>query len=168
MNNYHQNALEDVVESIRQYVPSWSTVKKEVKAYLVDTSAKVGAYALPMGLMEASRGLSLEQIVQSRASVALADAVLGRLYGKALNYTRKKCHTEEGKGPSYLVKSYLVDTATMLAIYDPAYMLILKSTGANNEQIASATLCLTGILLLTARPFSKYVLDNWRKYWHTK
>jgi hypothetical protein len=139
-------------------------IKREIKGYLVDTSAKVGTYALPMGLMEASRGLSLEQIIQSRTSVALADAVLGRIYGKALNYTRKKFKTEGTTG----VRSYLVDTGTMLAVYDPAYTVILASCGADNDQIMTATACLSGILALTARPFSKYILDNWRRYWKSK
>ena len=138
--------------------------KRELKAYLVDTSAKVGTYAIPMGIMEASRGLSLEQILQSRTSVALADAVLGRVYGKALNYTRKKFRTASKKG----IKSYFVDTATMAGVYVPAYMAILGCAGAKLEQIESASLCLTGILAVTARPFSKYILDNWRKYWGTK
>ena len=139
-------------------------LEREVKAYLVDTSAKVGTYAVPMGLMEASRGLSLEQIVQSRVSVALADAVLGRIYGKALNYTREKFDTESKTG----LKSYLVDTGTMLAVYDPAYALILKTTGADSEQMTSAVSFLSVILAITARPFSKYVLDHWRKYFGTK
>ena len=141
-----------------------ANIEREIKGYLVDTSAKVGTYAVPMGLMEASRGLSLEQIVQSRASVALADAVLGRIYGKALNYTREKFGTEGKTG----FKSYLVDTATMLAVYDPAYALILKSCGADSEQTATAVGGLSVILALTARPFGKYILDNWRKYWGTK
>lgn len=143
---------------------SKSMLEREVKAYFVDTSAKVGTYAIPMALMEASRGLNLEQIVQSRTSVALADAVLGRIYGKALNYTREKFGTEGKTG----MKSYLVDTVTMLAIYDPAYALILQSCGADSEQTASAVGFLSVILALTARPFGKYVLDNWRKYWGTK
>ncbi len=141
-----------------------SILEREIKAYLVDTSAKVGTYAVPMGLMEASRGLSLEQIIQSRTSVALADAVLGRVYGKALNYTREKFETEGKKG----IKSYLVDTVTMLAVYDPAYALILQSCGASSEQTASAVGYLSILLALTARPFGKYVLDEWRKYWGTK
>jgi len=139
-------------------------LEREVKGYLVDTSAKVGTYVIPMGLMEASRGLSLEQILQSRASVALADVVLGRIYGKALNYTRKRFGTEGKTG----IKSYLVDTATMLAVYDPAYALILDSCGADCDQIKSATAFLSVILALTARPFSKYILDNWRRYWGTE
>lgn len=141
-----------------------ATLKKEAKAYLVDTSAKVGAYAVPMGLMEASQGLSLEQILQSRGSVALADAVLGRIYGKTLNWSRNFFGTEGKTG----LASYLVDTATMLTVYDPAYALILKSCGADTDQITSATAFLSVILTLTARPFSKYILDNWRGYWGTK
>jgi len=141
-----------------------SMLEREVKAYFVDTSAKVGTYAIPMALMEASRGLDLEQIVQSRTTVALADAVLSRIYGKALNYTREKFGTEGKTG----MKSYLVDTVTMLAVYDPAYALILQSCGADSEQTASAVGLLSVILALTARPFGKYVLDNWRKYWGTK
>ena len=107
---------------------------------------------------------TLEQIIQSRTSVALADAVLGRIYGKALNYARKKFETEGETG----LKSYLVDTTTMLMVYDPAYALILQSCGADSEQTASAVSILSVILALTARPFSKYVLDNWRKYFGTK
>jgi len=56
----------------------------------------------------------------------------------------------------------------MLAVYDPAYALILQSCGADSEQTASAVGLLSVILALTARPFGKYVLDNWRKYWGTK
>ena len=165
MNKYQNiGSIENIVNSLRKYIPSMSRMHKEVKAYLVDTSAKVGTYAVPMGIMEASKGLSLEQIIQSRTSVAIADAVLGRLYGKALNYTRNKFNPE-GKGG---VKGYLVDTATMLAVYDPAYMLILKKADANWDQIKSATFFLTVILMLSARPFSKYILDNWRRYWKTK
>ena len=138
-------------------------IKREFKGYLVDTSAKVCTYAVPMALMEASRGLDLEQIVQSRTSVALADAVLGRIYGKALNYTREKFGTEGKEG----FKSYGVDTATMLAVYDPAYALILQGCGADSEQTASAVAWVSVILALTARPFSKYVLDRWRNHWGT-
>ena len=76
MNYYSRNNfLDNAIESIKQYVPSVSIIKREAKAYLVDTSAKVGTYAIPMGIMEASRGLSLEQIIQSRM-----------YYLKALNF----------------------------------------------------------------------------------
>lgn len=140
-----------------------TTVKKEWRAYLVDTSAKVGAYAIPMGFMEAYNGLDIHQIIQSRISVAVADAVLGRVYGKTLNYTRSKFKTEGREG----LKNYLVDTGTMLAVYDPAYVGILTLAGASSDQIGKSTLMLSAILAVTARPFSKYVLDNWRIYWKT-
>jgi hypothetical protein len=134
--------------------------KAELRAYLVDTSAKVGAYALPMGLMEASKGMNFEEIVQSRTSVALADAVLARIYGKLLNKTREK-----------FGENYLVDTATMMAVYVPAYAGILKGIEYFHDKeidIPSACVFLSGLLIGTARPFGRYVLNPWRKYWGTK
>ena len=137
---------------------------RETKAYLIDTSAKVGTYAIPMAVMEASQGLTLSQICKSRASVALADAVLGRMYGLSLNQTRKWLNPELKSG----ARAYLVDTSTMLAIYVPGYAAILTAVGASDKQIGSAGLWLSGILITTARPFAKYALDPWRKYWGTK
>lgn len=134
--------------------------RREFKAYLVDTSAKVGAYALPMGLMEASKGMTFEEIVQSRTSVALADAVLARIYGKLLNKTREK-----------FGENYFIDTATMMAVYVPAYAGILRGIEYLHDKeinIPSACVFLSGLLIGTARPFGKYVLNPWRKYWGTK
>lgn len=137
------------------------------KNYLVDTSAKVGTYVVPMAIMEASRGMDFDEILQSRTTVALADSVLARLYGKSLNYTRKKFNPEMKKG----VRGYMVDTSTMLAVYVPSYAGILKGIEYFNGKdidIPSACLFLTGMLVATARPFSKHILDPWRKFWKTK
>lgn len=135
-----------------------------IKNYLVDTTAKVGTYVVPMGLMEYSQGLDFGQIIQSRTSVALIDAVAARIYGKTLNYTRKKFNPES-KGS---VRGYIVDTTTMLGVYAPIYSGILYSVDAEPDEITSATAILCGILAVTARPFSKYILDPWRKKWNTK
>ena len=141
-----------------------SRTKREFKAYLVDTSAKVGTYIIPMGLMEHYQGLSIKQIATSRLSVALADAVLARIYGKSLNLTRNVFETEGEDG----IKSYFVDTTTMLGVYVPAYAGILVAVGADGDKIKGACAFLSVILAVTARPFNKYVLDRWRKYWGTK
>ena len=147
---------------------SWkSKIGNGIKNYLVDTTAKVGTYAIPMGSMEASKGMDFNEILQSRTTVALADSVLARIYGKSLNYTRKKFNPENKQG----MRGYLVDTSTMLAVYVPAYAGILKGIEYFNDKnfdIPSACLFLTGMLLGTARPFSRYILDPWRKYWKTK
>lgn len=137
------------------------------KNYLVDTSAKVGTYAVPMGLMEASKGMDMDEILQSRTTVALSDAILARIYGKALNYSRKRFNPENKKG----IKGYLVDTLPMLSVYVPAYAITLKGIEYFNNKdfdIPSACLFLTGMLIVTARPFAKYILDPWRKVCKTK
>ncbi len=153
------------LEGILNKYSDWkSKISNEVINYFIDTSAKVGAYALPMAVMEASRGLDLNQIIQSRTSVALVDAVVARVYGRTLDYARKKLNPHEKGG----VRGYLVDTLTMMGIYAPVYSGILCSAGANEEQIISATGMLCGILALTARPFGKYILNPWRRYWRGK
>ncbi len=163
MENQNLNNLEERVSNNESL--TWKSILSNgLKNYLVDTSAKVGTYALPMAAMEASQGLELDQIIQSRTSVALIDAVAAIIYGKSLNYARKKLNPEKKGG----IRGYLVDTLTMIGVYAPIYAGILYSTGAENEQVASATGILCGILALTARPFSKYILDPWRKYWKTK
>jgi len=152
------------LEEIANEVPFLEKAKREFKAYLVDTSAKVGTYVVPMGLMEAYQGLNFKQIVGSRLSVAAADAVLARVYGRSLNFTRNLFGTEGKKG----IKSYLVDTTTMLGVYVPAYAGILAAVGADKDKIKGACAFLSVMLAVTARPFSKYILDNWRRYWGTK
>jgi hypothetical protein len=164
MVNEDGRNLEEKIENSSNWK---SNLGNGLKNYLVDTTAKVGTYALPMVIMEASKGMDFDEILQSRTTVALADSVLARIYGKSLNYTRKKFNPENKQG----IRGYLVDTSTMLAIYVPAYAGILNGIEYFNDKdfdISSACLFLTGMLIGTARPFSKYVLDPWRKYWKTK
>ena len=131
--------------------------------YLIDTSAKVGCYAPIMAAMEAYNGLDGEQILQSRATAALIDVGVARVYGKTLDKTRKLFKAEKSK-----LRSYLVDTATMVGVYSPVYAGILAATGADAKQIGGALLMGAGIAAVTARPFGKYVLNNWRKMWGYK
>ncbi len=134
-----------------------------VRNYLIDTSAKVGCYAPIMAAMEAYNGLDGEQILQSRATAALIDVGVARVYGKTLDKTRKIFNTEKSK-----LRSYLVDTATMIGVYTPVYAGILAAAGADAKQIGGALLMGAGIAAVTGRPFGKYVLNNWRKMWGYK
>ena len=138
-------------------------LKYRVRTYLIDTSAKVGCYAPVMAAMEAYNGLDGEQILQSRATAALIDVGVARIYGKTLDKTRKILNAERSK-----LRSYLVDTATMVGVYTPVYASILAAAGADAKQIGGALLMGAGIAAVTARPFGKYVLNNWRKFWGYK
>lgn len=134
-------------------------VSNSIKNYLIDTSAKVGAYALPMALMESCNGLDASQVLASRATAAVVDAGVARIYGKARDFVRNKVHAEKSA-----VRSYLADTLTMIATYTPVYAAILKANGATNEQTAYSLVMGAGIAALTARPYGKYILEPWRRF----
>lgn len=135
-------------------------LKQGVQNYLIDTSAKVVSYAPIMATMEACNGLDGDQIIQSRLSAALVDSFVARMYGKTLDFMRKKSDTKpEEKG----IKNYLIDTGTMIGVYTPVYAGILYSIGAEHSQVAGALTMGAAIAVVTARPFAKYVLSPWRK-----
>jgi hypothetical protein len=133
------------------------------KNYLIDTSAKVMCYAPAMAAMEAANGLSAEQIIKSRTAAAIVDAGAARIYGKLRDYVRTKVNAD--KSP---VRSYLADTLSMIGTYTPVYAGILAANGANAKQIGLSLAMGAGIAALTARPYGKYVLGRWRKYWRYK
>lgn len=160
-----ENKLEQTIE--REEKPAQLSFRNRlnysIRNYLIDTSAKVGCYAPIMAAMEAYNGLDVEQILQSRATAALIDFGVARVYGKTLDKTRKVFNAERSK-----LRSYLVDTATMVGVYSPVYAGILAAAGADAKQIGGALLMGAGIAAITARPFGKYVLNNWRKFWGYK
>ena len=51
----------------------------------------------------------------------------------------------------------------MVGVYRPVYAAILKASGADNQQTASALLMGAGIAAVTSHPFRKYALMPWRK-----
>lgn len=137
-------------------------LREGFRNYLIDTSAKVVAYAPVMATMEAFNGLNEKQIIASRASAALIDAGAARIYGKVRDYVRNRFNARDG------IKGYLADTLSMIGTYTPVYAAILKANGASDKQTAYSLLMGAGIAALTARPYGKYVLEPWRRYWKKK
>lgn len=138
-------------------------IKRSIRNYAIDTTAKVGCYAPVMATMEYYNGLNGEQILQSRVTAALVDAGIARIYGKTLDKTRTLFKAEKNGW-----RSYVVDTATMIGVYSPVYAGILAAAGADAKQIGGALLMGAAIAAVTARPFGKYVLNNWRIMWGYK
>ena len=99
--------IEREAEEIPEQISLRDKLAYGVRNYLIDTSAKVGCYAPVMAAMEAYNGLDGEQILQSRATAALIDVGVARVYGKTLDKTRKWFNAEKSK-----IRSYLVDTGT--------------------------------------------------------
>ena len=140
-------------------------IKYEVINWAIDTSAKTGAYAPLMGAMEAYNGLDFDQILQSRASAALIDVGLARAYTKTADYLGKKFDVDiKDSSP----KAWALDALAMIGTHAPVYAGILAAAGADAKQIGYASLMGAAIGLSTSKPFRKYILAPWRKYWGYK
>lgn len=142
--------LENIIKKAKEGSQNWA----------IDTSAKVLAYAPLMSAMEYYNGLDGDQIIQSRLSVALVDSFVARIYGKTLDFMRKKL---DAKPEEKSMKNYLIDTGTMIGVYTPVYAGILYSAGAEHSQVAGALTMGAAIAAVTARPFAKCVLGPLRK-----
>ena len=143
----------------------YEKVKQSCTNYVIDTTAKVGFYAPIMASMESYNGLDLEQILKSRATAALVDAGVARVYTKTADYLSKRFSVDLKNGG---FKGWALDTAAMVGVYTPVYAGILATAGANTKQIGSALLMGAGIAAVTSKPFRKYALMPWREYWGYK
>ncbi len=131
-----------------------------VKNYAIDTSAKVAFYSPIMATMEYYNGLNGEQILKSRATAALVDTAVARMYTKTADYLSKKFNVNTKDGG---FKGWALDTAAMVGVYTPVYAGILAAAGADSKQIGYSLLMGAGIAAVTSRPFRKYALMPWRK-----
>ncbi|MFA7708092.1 MAG: L-alanine exporter AlaE [Candidatus Pacearchaeota archaeon] len=152
-------------KSLEQKISFMDKFKSEARNWAIDTSAKVLAYAPIMGAMEAYNGLEAGQILKSRAAAALVDGAVARVYTKTADYLSNKFNVDLKNGG---IKGWALDTAAMVGVYTPVYAGILKASGADNQQTASALLMGAGIAALTSKPFRKYALMPWRKMWNYK
>ncbi len=157
-----ENKLEPVPEgkTTEKQASLTERVQQGVRNYLIDTSAKIGCYAPIMAAMEAYNGLDSEQILQSRATAALIDTGVARVYTKTADYLSKRYNVDLKNGG---IKGWALDTAAMVGVYTPVYAGILAAAGADAKQIGSSLTMGAIIAAITSRPFRKYVLMPWRK-----
>ncbi|MEK6934757.1 MAG: L-alanine exporter AlaE [Nanoarchaeota archaeon] len=162
-----ENKLEQKIE--REEKPEQLSLRDRIKYgsinWAIDTSAKTGTYVPLMGAMEAYNGLDIEQIFQSRASAALVDVGLARIYTKTADYLGKKFDVDIKDGSP---KAWGLDALAMIGTHAPVYAGILVATGADAKQIGYASLMGAIIGLSTSKPFRKFVLAPWRKFWGYK
>lgn len=161
-----ENKLQETEREVKpEQLSLGNKIKYEVINWAIDTSAKTGSYAPLMGAMEAYNGLDLDQILQSRASAALIDVGLARAYTKTADYLGKKFDVDiKDSSP----KAWLLDSLAMIGTHAPVYAGILALAGADVKQIGYASIMGAGIGLSTSKPFRKYILAPWRKFWRYK
>ncbi len=162
-----ENKLEQKIE--REEKPKQLSLRDRIKYgainWAIDTSAKTGVYAPLMGAMEAYNGLDIGQILQSRATAALVDVGLARIYTKTADYLGNKFDVDIKDGSP---KAWGLDALAMIGTHAPVYAGILAAAGTDAKQIGYASLMGAVIGLSTSKPFRKFVLAPWRKFWGYK
>lgn len=133
-----------------------------VKAYLVDTSARILFYVPPLALYEKYvAGLDDEQVLTSRVSAVALNLVFGRLHGKVREYVSLVTHTNEESSKS---KKFMADTLSGFIIGGTSYVAVLGIAGPTLEQALIAMPFAVGLTTFTGRPFGKF-LDWYRNKW---
>lgn len=136
-----------------------------LKNYLIDTSVKLAFYTPIMSTIEAANGLELDQIIQSRVSMALLDIGIARIYSKTADYLAELYDIDMKAGG---LKAWSLDTCVMAAVYNSFYAPLLAFAGSNTEQISYSVAAGIVVTAATVRPFRKYALIPWREKWNYK
>ena len=140
-------------------------IKREIRPYLVDTSAALSFYTPLMASSEAFiAGMSPEQVLKSRLYAAVYHSIFMRPYGKFREFWAR---TLKANPDSSRLKKFLVDTSAMILIQTPVYSGILLLTGTDPKKILVALPAGLAIGASSGRPYG-YFLDRWRKLWGTK
>ncbi|MEK6827510.1 MAG: L-alanine exporter AlaE [Nanoarchaeota archaeon] len=128
--------------------------KFSLRKFGTDTFAMVSFSFVVEGTRELIVGMSPEQTLYSRLAGVPIDLVIGRPYGKYLDYLQSKFKITE-KSP--FIKKTAVDIGAFVSAMMPIYAGILYSIGVDKETIAVS--CASAALLQTAygRPYGLYV-----------
>lgn len=136
-------------------------LRTALKNWAIDTSAYTLFYYPTVACVQLACGIKLNQVLKDRATAALVDVLLSRVAGKTLDYTRRNFNPNNTE-----LRGYFVDTLTGMGVFVPVRVASLALYGVEAEKIAYSVGINIAINFVTGRPFSKFVLDNWRKYWH--
>lgn len=135
-----------------------------LKAYWVDTSARILWYVPILGLWEKFVvGMDNSEIFISRTAALLWNLGIGRLHGK----TREWLSTLTGitsQSPTY--QKFILDTLTGLVVTFTSYAASLAASGASLEEAKIALPFALIFGLATGRPYGRF-LDWYRKKWRT-
>lgn len=132
----------------------------EVRNYFIDTTSRL-VYQPFFATIEVAAGFDMPQILRSRAVNLGIDAFMARTYGITRDIVTEKVK------PKTPMQKYLVDTLTALALNLPVRAAVTYySSGADMQKVACSVLGSSAIVFLTARPFTKFVMDPWRNYWN--
>jgi len=124
------------------------------KKFCADTLAMVSFSFIVEGTRELIVGMTPEQTLYSRLAGIPIDLVIGRPYGKYLDWLRAKFKVD--KKSSFITKA-AVDIGAFVSAMMPIYIGVLYLLGVEPETIAAS--CTSAALLqsIYGRPYGVYV-----------
>ncbi len=140
-NNFEKDSLESKVE--KSYEPA-----RDIKAYLVDTSARILFYVPIIAVWEKYvAGMEDYKVLKSRASAVAANFFLGRYHGKIREFASRITKTDENSSET---RKTIVDTGTGLFVGITSYASMLGIAGATLKQALVAMPFVLGLTISTS------------------
>ncbi len=157
--------LESMAKNTSRLPNILSTVKREAKGYLTDTSAALIFYNPPFAASEYFvGGLEPEEILSTRIGMSIAALFISRPYGRFREYWTKRCKTNPD---SSRLRKFVTDVSGNLIFYTPIYSTIMWANGVSPEEIALALPAGITTATIMGRPYG-WFLDKWRKKFGVK
>jgi hypothetical protein len=135
-----------------------------LKAYLVDTSARILLYVPAIGVWEKLvAGMENAEVLKSRIGAVAANFIAGRAHGVIRELLSRLTRTHEASSPA---RKLALDTAAATVVGVTSYSTVLACSGVSLDE---ALIALPFGLLFTSctgRPYGRF-LDWYRRVWGT-
>ena len=110
-------------------------------------------------------GMEFDEVLTTRATMALTTLFINRPYGKFRDIWAKKVMKADGY--SSKLKKFTTDVTASAVFYAPVYTAMIKASGASWEETGSALAGGMALITLTGRSFGG-VLDKSRELFGIK
>ncbi|MBW2990926.1 L-alanine exporter AlaE [Candidatus Woesearchaeota archaeon] len=142
-----------------------STVKREARGYIADTSAALVFGNIVYGANEYFiGGLEPNEVLKTRLGMSFMGLFISRPYGKFREFWAKLLKTD---AESSKLKKFVTDVTGNVAYYSPVYAGIMTLSGASIEEIAKALPAGIVIGFISGRPMG-WFMDKSRKLFKVK
>jgi len=149
--------MPDLETSIKEYEKAVN-----VKAWLVDTSARILFYVPIMGVWEKYvAGLENPELLKSRASAVAINLIFGRMHGKVREYVSKVTRTDETSSKK---RKFLADSLSGFIIGITSYAPVLLVANVSLEEAVVAMPFAIALGAFSGRPYGAYH-DWYRHLW---
>ncbi len=157
--------LEERVSNTSKYSNVVSTIKKEVRGYLADTTSVLLFGNVVYGANEFFiGGLEPDELLKTRLGMSAFNLIFSRPYGKVREYWAKLLKAD---ADSSRLKKFITDTSSNIVFYSPIYASMMWMADASPNEIITTTLSGIAISSVAARPMG-WFMDKTRKLFKVK